>query len=556
MFPAELPEAVRDNPKRSGEVRVYDALASAAALKGFTVWYSPRWLSGYRGVLRDGEADFILASPDIGYLVVEVKGGRIRRNAETGAWIAIDRDDEENTIENPVEQAMKSKKVLLSYLQKHWPGGKSPWIWSRHGVVLPHASRPRAADDLGASMPLEIFAFAEDMDKLGARLIQMLLWQPEGVAERAEPLGAEGMRLIEQFCGRDVAFDPSLKVQLEDAEAKIFRLTEEQNRLLTYLQHIRTAQFVGGAGTGKTVLAAAKARILSAAEKTVLVVCFNRPLRAHLKRLLSDTSAEVSSFHELCFEACRRAGIETASARRSAGDGRFLAEVLPALMEEAVLGGGAATYDAVLIDEAQDFREDWLDACRRLVRPEGAFYVFSDDNQNLYGGAKLDARFGEVIPLRDNLRNSRPIFEVCSRFYRGDELRCRGPKGPEVRWVEATPDRVARAVEKQINTLVLNEGVPREDIAVLTGCAVERSPFAGFRHIGEHPVCDGEQTISGRLTLDSVYRYKGLEKPVVVLTAMDNCTTEPELPYVGLSRAKSLMIVVGSPATLALLRNP
>src|SRR5262245_38643002 len=122
MIPFELPDSVRNDPNRSGEVAVFDALQGDYLLNGFTAWYSPKWLAGYKGALRDGEADFILASPKIGFLSIEVKGGRVKREILTGKWTSKNRNGQVVSIEDPIHQAMKSKKVLLNYLLKHWRG--------------------------------------------------------------------------------------------------------------------------------------------------------------------------------------------------------------------------------------------------------------------------------------------------------------------------------------------------------------------------------------------------------------------------------------------------
>ena len=524
-------------------------------LTGFTVWYSTKWLAAYDGVLRDGEADFIIASPQIGFIALEVKGGRVRREASSGRWTSRDRNDEDYLIEDPIEQAMKSKKVLMSFLLSHWSGNR-PFIWNRHGVILPHASKPKAAADLGAAMPLDIFAFREDMTHLGARIMHMMLWQPEGLRGGPEGFGEAGMRLIERFYGRDVSFNISLKANVEDAERAILKLTDDQNRLLDALQFMPRAHFRGGAGTGKTTLALEKAKRAAAAGKSVLLLCFNRPLRNHMERAVgSGSGIEVMTFHELCGRAAREAGIRLA---KVVSPQTLLNEVLPSALEDAVLSQAVRQFSVVLVDEAQDFRPGWLEAVALLLKSEtsGVLYLFSDDNQSLYSECRAPAKFGPTITLCDNFRNARPVFDVSSKFYRGDQLRCRGPAGPEVRWIVAERARVARAVERQINILVLTEGFSRGDIALLTGCALENSVFAGATVVGEHAVCDAEALADGCITLDSVFRFKGLDSPVVILTEMDGWTSEPELPYVGLSRAKSLLIVIGSEPTLRALGKP
>jgi superfamily I DNA and RNA helicase len=56
--------------------------------------------------------------------------------------------------------------------------------------------------------------------------------------------------------------------------------------------------------------------------------------------------------------------------------------------------------------------------------------------------------------------------------------------------------------------------------------------------------------------IDTVQRFKGLEAPIVILWGLDaiNLTRSQELLYVGMSRAKSLLVVVGTPATCAAIR--
>ncbi|WP_205960680.1 ATP-binding domain-containing protein [Ramlibacter rhizophilus] len=55
--------------------------------------------------------------------------------------------------------------------------------------------------------------------------------------------------------------------------------------------------------------------------------------------------------------------------------------------------------------------------------------------------------------------------------------------------------------------------------------------------------------------LDTVQRFKGLESPVVILWGIDGVAAQgrQELLYVGMSRAKSILLVVGSAVTCALV---
>jgi superfamily I DNA and RNA helicase len=57
--------------------------------------------------------------------------------------------------------------------------------------------------------------------------------------------------------------------------------------------------------------------------------------------------------------------------------------------------------------------------------------------------------------------------------------------------------------------------------------------------------------------IDTVQRFKGLEAPIVILWGLDaiNPQRSEELLYVAMSRAKSLLVVVGTPATCAVIRG-
>jgi len=553
MIPAVLPAEIRADPKRSAEVQVYDRLRDDPVLTGFTIFYSCEWIGAHDGLLKDGEADFVLAHPAIGFLVLEVKGGRVSRRIADGKWTTTDRDEETHPISNPVAQAKKSKKVILDALRKAWPG-HAPFIWARHGIVLPHSYRPRAASAFGAAMPSELVACKEEMPKLGAYLFQMLAWAQEGTSERPGGLGQVGVALLEDFYGRNLDFSPRLSAIIDESEAELLKLTETQIRYLDFLSAAPVALIEGGAGTGKTTLAAERARRASAKGRSVVLVCFNSPLAVHLSAELAETAASVTTFHGFCGRMCSVVGVDVDAVRAACDERTFWAERLPSLLADIGLEDPPETYDDLIIDEAQDFRSEWVDALRLFLRPAGSLFVFRDDFQNLYDGSELSGILGvPPMPLCENIRNTRKIFAVGNRFRDGPPQRCLGPAGEEVRWVGASPDRLARTVERELNRLVDTEGIAPEQIAVLTGCAVDASPFSGGE-IGRHRCTPADEPIAKRVVLDSVMRFKGLDRPVVVLCGMAEASAE--LAYVGLTRAKSLLVVVDDEDTLTRLGRP
>lgn len=548
MIPPMLPPEIRSDPKRSGEAAVYDLLAQDPILTGATVFYSCEWVGLDGELLRDGEADFVIAHPQIGFLVLEVKGGRVQRRVADGKWTTKNRDDEVFEIENPVRQAMKSKKIILNALKKRWPGN-APWLSARHGVILPHCSRPANVAHMGAATPLEIFAFREDLANLGARLLQMMVWKPDGERETLGGLGPAGIAMLEDFYGRDIDFTPRLSSVIEECEAAIEKLTETQYRYLDFLGTTKRALIQGGAGTGKTVLAAEKARRAARADRRVLMLCFNRPLLVQLRSELEGSTASVATFHEFCARMCLEKGIDLDAERMACEERHFWSVRLPELLTDIGLDIPPEQYDDLIIDEGQDFKSGWVEALGLFLDPEGSLYVFRDDFQNIYSGDDAAAAVqAEPLELTENVRNTQAIFRAGSVFRQGREQTCLGPEGAPVSWVPCTSEKTLRTVEKELGRLLTADDIAPGDIAVLCGCGAEMSVLRKAPTLAGRRWTPADEPADDCIIVDSIMRFKGLDRPVVILCEIEE--TDAEIAYVGLTRAKSHLIVVGDEATV------
>lgn len=557
FFPDDLSDEIRNDPKRSAEVKVYDALKASPHIPGFTVFYSLDWIGVHNAIVSDGEADFIIAHPDLGFLSIEVKGGRISREVSTDRWRSKDRTGEFHDISNPIKQAMKSKKVLLRAIQDRWQGESAPWIRARHGVIFPDSSKPDAPERLGAAMPLDLIAFKEDLGLIGARLIKMLTWDPAGANERPGTLGDQGISILKDLYGRDFELRSDLISDLDELEAKFIELTQLQLRVLDQLQLQTSALVMGGAGTGKTVLAMEKAKRLASEGKSVLLLCFNKPLSLDLKRKLEGIECiEACTFHSFCEQVASNAGYNLKRERRGKPKEQYFGDVLPQLLKDSV-SEIKKQFDAIIIDEGQDFETDWYHILRRYLadQNDSVFYVFADSNQSIYKRDTIeDALSLSPFLLTENIRNTRQIFDVIDPFYGGFKQSSIGPEGPNVRWIECNEEEQQDCVENILNEIVLGEGIPSARVAILTGRAVDKTPFGKGSNLGEHHFSNASDALVDCVVADSVYRFKGLDREVVIVTSIDDLSGEPELPYVALSRAKELLFVVAEPNTIALLK--
>src|SRR5262249_5734804 len=151
--------------------------------------------------------------------------------------------------------------------------------------------------------------------------------------------------------------------------------------VLDFLEHVPRVAIRGGAGTGKTVLAAESARRLSARKHRVLLVCYNRALAFFLRQRIGS-GPEISSFHSLC---SRMASDAHLSIPRGVKERELFDEHLPDLLARAAELLPERRYDAIIVDEGQDFRGHWWPAIDAWLAREGRLQVFHDCNQRVYG---------------------------------------------------------------------------------------------------------------------------------------------------------------------------
>src|SRR5688572_14889312 len=74
----------------TAERKFYDACHTLS--DKYHVFHSVGWITRTDGGAADGEADFLICHPERGFVVVEIKGGRIEADYSTGSWYSIDRN--------------------------------------------------------------------------------------------------------------------------------------------------------------------------------------------------------------------------------------------------------------------------------------------------------------------------------------------------------------------------------------------------------------------------------------------------------------------------------
>ena len=488
--------------------------------------------------VKEGEIDFIVLHPKRGYVCLEVKGGQIERD-ENKAWYSTDRHGERHSIKDPGRQAQNACRSIGNYLRGRIQGPPLHYSW---GVVFPDIT---VESDLGPALPRDIIV---DRNDLG-RVVQQI----ESLLDNYDAPVKEIPRNVQEAFVSALAptfsLVPLLRERLDEEAAELVRLTEEQKNALDYCQENRRVAVQGGAGTGKTILAMEKARRLAEEGKSVLFLCFNIPLADSLREAAEGFIA--MHFHRLCEEMAAEAGLDWDVPKDKDKEQAFWIDEAPELLLKGLELKQEKRYDAVIIDEGQDFKLHWWAAVEELLADKDSshLYVFHDPNQDIYDG-ELSSDLGLTrINLTWNCRNTVRIAEYCSDLLEQDAVtKAEAPPGIPVKEEKVTGgDPMVEAPRQLLHHYVNEEGNPPERIVILTGRSLKRSPVYQAGKLGNHELVRlGNKKKPNSVLIETLHRFKGLESDIAIVCDIDRSSErfDPKKLYVAASRAKHVLAVI------------
>jgi superfamily I DNA/RNA helicase len=545
MWPHELPLEISSNILRMGECNVYRKLQNVLE-DPFVVYYSRPWigLTPY-GEEKDGECDFLIAHPNLGILVIEVKGGGVAYDPEKEKWTSCDRWGFTHNIKNPVQQAISSKYQILNKLNDSsvW---KRRFICARHGVIFPDAEKPEK--DLGADIPLRICCFLDEFENDLRGWILSRFGEPDRFSSREQALGEDGMKALEELLAHPFQLHVPMGNILAQDDNKIETLTQEQFHILETIQDIQRAVISGGAGTGKTVLAMEEAIRCADSGMRVFLTCYNKPLAEEIHHRLEQwKNITVATFHELCIRFAYDSGIPVPYENSS---DQLFNEVFPELLTQALDALPEQRFDSIIIDEGQDFHPNWMVILDAALSPKGRglLRVFIDSNQSVYGNITTIPEEYQLIPIRltMNMRNTKRIHSIIQNYYSGYAINSIGPEGVAVEWIPANSiQEIYKKIDERIYQLVSQERMNLSDIAVLVPTKKDIPEYVNSGRLGRHEVQLADKNEENAVIIDTIRRFKGLEKRIVIIASTPKLIGERELIYVAVSRARTHLIIVG-----------
>ena len=488
--------------------------------------------------VKEGEIDFIVLHPSRGYICLEVKGGRVERD-ENDAWFSTDRHEKRHPIKDPGRQAQTASRSIDNYLRDRFQGPALHYSW---GVIFPDIT---TETDLGPALPRNIIIDRNDLGNIQEQLEEVL----DAYDAPREEIPRNIKEAFVSALAPTFSLVPLLRERIDEEAAELVRMTEEQQNLLECCQVNQRVAVEGGAGTGKTILAMEKARRLVEEGKSVRFLCFNKPLAESLNEAADGFVA--TTFHELCRELALEAGLDFDVPAKPAGQQVFWNDQAPELLLEALERKPEARYDAVIVDEGQDFKLHWWAAIEELLasREASHLYVFHDPNQDIYSG-ELSAELG-LTPflLKLNCRNTVRIAEYCSGLLElSADTRKTAPEGIPVKELTvADRTQMVEAVRKLLHHYVNEEGISPDRIVILTGRSLKRSPVYKARELGNHKLLrlDSKRQPNS-IIIETLHRFKGLESDIAIVCDIDRSSEsfDPKKLYVAASRARLVLAVI------------
>ncbi|QOL50239.1 nuclease-related domain-containing DEAD/DEAH box helicase [Massilia litorea] len=461
------------------------------------------------GIVSDGQSDFVVLVPGSGMVIVEVKGSREIWIDQDGMWYRRGHDGEAILVSpSPPEQAMKNMYKLARIVEQKglWPKfpGRYSWV-----VAYPNG----IASNMPSMFDSSTMVTSLNLHQLEARIRHALTQRGSDGKSESFTIGvAEKVAAIltsQPFAVTKA--DTAANVQ-DDLEL-IETLTRQQFSALRGIFEFPHVAVTGPAGSGKTLLAIWRLQALVEAGKKALYVCFNKKLAESLRNRNPDLASNITSVDKFFMEFCQHPAI-------SGEPSHFFKEALPEqAFGQAAMCDDDDKYDAIIVDEGQDFGDLRLYALLELLRPgDSGWVIFTDRRQDLFKVGGGDAFGADVIfKLYHNCRNTVRVNSATNAFIGLDEIASMpGMPAGEVPEITACADN--RSMASKAWELAHRWSTDR-GVVILSPYSLKNSCMADYpKGHGMSLTEDlSSMGLPGQVCFSTIRSFKGIEAPAVIL---------------------------------------
>ncbi|MGD8777922.1 MAG: 3'-5' exonuclease [Ignavibacteria bacterium] len=562
------------------------------------VWYEPPSITieGNRDNNQKRFTDFIVFGQTLGILNLEVKDWKKDkiRKIDNQFW-EIETDKGENVKkESPFEQSRRcayaiKNKLLNEGNLKHQSGtfiNKLLFPFA-FGVVFSNLSR-KDLNELGVLPNLfdsrqilckEDLSF-EITDKEQRFSFEKKLKDMFTTWFDFEPLDFSQIKTLRAAIWPELIVTPvrtySQNNQLQDL--KLLDLEQEN-----FAKSLGDGHYLikGVAGSGKTLVLAYRARYLLHLHPNwnILFVCYNKSLKNYVEKMINNifdaqnNTINISHFHKLVKIKSGNSVAPITNESSEQWDERVGIILRQATSSNRVIGG---KYDAILLDEAQDFSTEWLRGIRDLLNQSDSLTIALDPAQDVYGrkriwkDAKIDIVGGRRSrKLKQSYRNTSEILKLAIQFQGfetyieeddgnpenilvPEEIERHGEK-PNISKLNS-PSDIIEQIQLDINNLIATGRYSYKDIGIIV-CSkqifdtsanspsiLNGIPTKSLLFSNERNIFNIDEDTVKIITVES---SKGLEWKVVFLIGVDDMPRsgrelkhERNLIYIGITRAQ------------------
>lgn len=526
-----------------------------------------------RGNDVDREVDCILYHKKYGMLLIECKDGQISTEESLGSENGFMWKQGNRVMErSPVQQVQSLIYPLHDHFSGMFPKDEGAGY---HRVRVQWAVCFADMDSVGkigsnAMQPKRAILKSDlksynTLERKVKKILEMKEESRGGNPFPNDELSDENFDRLVSFLG---CFDEPSWPELWDmqAEARV-RPTEIQEMLMESIVRNPRMRIEGVAGSGKSLLVQWEATRLAREGKRVVVLCYNDLLAEHMQQNfveagLDESQVVMSGFHKLAAKYVRLAKVKGV-ARKEPDDAKEKAEYFESMSVffkealEKLRGKKNRFFDALIVDEGQDFANDWLDTALLLLKdPEkGIVRFFYDSKQTLYKGREVLGNAAiNAMPVMVLKRGFRSTKKILNWVHDVTDIRipCYEDTVPgrevDVRLYDKPEDQI-----EMLRKVVLDlkkKGVEPKDILVVSLRSKNHSGLASLNDdvFQWSDVSDSLNSLA--INMVSAYRYKGLDKRVVILTDLEPSRNDPGAPHsnanlilVGATRAKEHLVV-------------
>ena len=584
IFPYDLDSPEMQKLGIKVEYEVYNKLKKLS--DNFEIFCGPKFLKkNIHGDMRDGEySDFIIIHKEKGILFLECKGGIISFNPLEGKWY----QNKKVLKKSPLKQANDGKLNLINLLKsiKYKEEINIDSIPTIHGALFPNTPKP-SDSKLGTDVKPEMLIWAQDYEVFEQSITNLLdLNRSQKIITDIE------RQKIQKILYGDRLDNPFKEILKYGEHMQEIEFDEDQRMLYNFMFGNKRLIIRGLAGTGKTILAAKKATEESNNEKKVLVLTKTVGVGRFLSLLTRSKQfkrnfLQISSIDGFVSNLARRLKIDINNPQRLEDEDKrkHFDEYLPSVCKKIFEENNDKKFDVLIVDEGQDFHKNWYDVLKQMVKDDGHMFLFYDPLQKQISNsmAEMLNENKDNFPyfnLTANYRNSSTITNFLSKlinkFYSDvnasySKFSKFDGKKPEFIVADSFDEIVDKSKNKVLR-LISEEKFNGSDIAILSDLSMKPANYNSKNSLRANLEENDLEVISAReyampyiregyenkITFDSIKRFKGLEKPIILLVNLDNnLDNEDKMRdiYSGLSRARGHLIIVSNQQSINYLKE-